>query len=66
MSIEKEMRHLYFINHDLKLKQEKIEIFKINENKNGVPVSLDHVESMSSDEMTKKVFGSLESIFAIS
>lgn len=66
MDVEFSSRQLYVINHDLLGRSERVEVFKVIENSEGVPISLDWLHGISSEKMTNLTFGTLNSIFVIS
>jgi len=65
MDIEPDTKNLYVINHDATNVSENIEVFKVVEDQDGIPTSLEYLKSLKSSELTKKWFGALNSITVI-
>lgn len=65
MDLEPISKNLFVINHDATSLSENVEVFKVLEDEDGIPTSLEYLKSLKSAEFTKKSFGTLNALTVI-
>ena len=56
---------MYVVSHAMGSGGERIEVLKVNTDKNDIPTSLTYMHSIASEELNQKAYGILNSVSVI-